>query len=199
MGNSTNGNNSFSPPILTPNTSQTRNRVSPFQFKLNGNNIYNEILKDAQKLKLQDKKNDYNPHRRVESIALGLPKQLQSYSNAIHIVNEFWLEYIEPLTHDELNQLVMVLYCRLFLKCKKIRCLLLIAQKNNISSHALKIFNVFGYVIRNLTHPSNHLKLFRQLQALGMFYISQYRNINYNYIYKYIYIRYCTSNTLFNK
>ena len=63
----------------------------------------------------------------------------------------------------------MVLYCHLFLKCKDMRNILLIAQKNNIPSHAIKIFNVFGYVIRNLIHPSNHLKLFRQLQALGIY------------------------------
>ena len=165
MGNSV---GSSTPTLaLTPTPSNRSTR--PFTFKLNNNNIYNEILKDAQKLKLQDKKNDYNPHRRAESIALNLPEQLQSYSNAIHIVNEFWLDHIENLSQDELNQLVMVLYCHLFLKCKDMRNVLLIAQKNSISSHAGKMFNVFGYVIRNLIQPDNHLKLFRQLQVLGIF------------------------------
>ena len=94
MGNNTSGHTGLSTPTLTPTTSNRSNR--PFTFKVNNNNnIYNEILKDAQKLRLQDKKNDYNPHRRAESIALNLPKQLQSYSNAIHIVNEFWLNHIE--------------------------------------------------------------------------------------------------------
>eukprot|EP01084_Bolivina_argentea_P099633 179082_1 len=130
-------------------------------------NIYNEILRDAEKLRVLDEKNKYNHHRRVESIASNLPNQLESYSNAIYIVNEFWLNHIEQLSEEELNQLVMVLWAHLFLKFKQRRDILVAAQKGSIGSHALKMFRVFGYVIRNLVHPSNHLKLFKQLQTLG--------------------------------
>eukprot|EP01084_Bolivina_argentea_P048454 89282_1 len=162
MGNSptsTTGSHLLSPTPRHASVS-SRSRLSSFTKGSGSNSIYNEILKDAEKLRQSDRKANYNPHRRIESIASNLPTQLQNYSNTIHTVNEFWLNSIQTLPETELNELVTVCYCRLYLQCKTVRDILLF-------THGRKVFNVFGYVIRNLVDPSNHIKLFRQLQMLG--------------------------------
>ncbi len=136
--------------------------------KLKQSNIYAEILRDAHKLRSRDRKKDYNPHRREQSIAMNLPEHLQNYSSALHVVNEWWLEHIHSLDAKEQQQLMMVLYCHLYLNCKPFRGVLFFADSAKTISNALEMLNVFGYLIRSLIDPSKHSKLFQQLRALGM-------------------------------
>eukprot|EP01083_Nonionella_stella_P264373 896958_1 len=133
-------------------------------------NIYKEILKDIKKLRSKDVSNQYNPHRRQQSILINLPHNLKKYSNTIHIVNEFWLDNMKCLNDEELNEIAMLLYCHLYCQCTaQQRKLILKATKQKVPSHTLKIFTIFEYAVRQMVNknPQSHYKLFKQLRILG--------------------------------